>query len=265
MFTLKAQPLEDARPRPRRTESAPAHDALAVALLRAHKIDEAGREIDAALASTRTTRTRTSWPPSWLAGERPRRPGEAPARHQDGRRRRLHRRDGPRRARRGAARRGPRRAALEAAHRFDPTQADAVRGLYDLATTDKRDADALAALREVARLDQHERRAGTSCSGSSSRPSAGTRLAGSASRPSTSTCRAPTSTSATRARSRRREHERAAFELESALLCDAKPAEKAEAHALLARERLALGDAAGARAHRDEALASTRTTRPRAP
>ena len=46
----------------------------------------------------------------------------------------------------------------------------------------------------------------------------------------------------------------AAFELESALLCDAKPPEKAEAHALLAREKLALGDAAAARQHRDEAL-----------
>jgi tetratricopeptide (TPR) repeat protein len=50
------------------------------------------------------------------------------------------------------------------------------------------------------------------------------------------------------------DHETAAFELESALLCESKPPEKAAAHALLARERLALGDAAGARAHRDEAL-----------
>jgi tetratricopeptide (TPR) repeat protein len=50
------------------------------------------------------------------------------------------------------------------------------------------------------------------------------------------------------------EHETAAFELESALLCETKPPEKAAAHALLARERLALGDTAAARAHRDEAL-----------
>ena len=50
------------------------------------------------------------------------------------------------------------------------------------------------------------------------------------------------------------DHETAAFELESALLCESKPPEKAAAHVLLAREKLALGDAAGARAHRDEAL-----------
>jgi Flp pilus assembly protein TadD len=49
-------------------------------------------------------------------------------------------------------------------------------------------------------------------------------------------------------------HEQAAFELESALLCDGKPRDKASAHALLARERLALGDGAAARKERDEAL-----------
>jgi hypothetical protein len=50
------------------------------------------------------------------------------------------------------------------------------------------------------------------------------------------------------------DHETAAFELESALLCAGKPAEKATEHALLAREKLALGDAAGAKADRDEAV-----------
>ena len=37
------------------------------------------------------------------------------------------------------------------------------------------------------------------------------------------------------------DHDAAAFELESALLCDSKPQEKAVAHALLARERSTLG------------------------
>ena len=50
------------------------------------------------------------------------------------------------------------------------------------------------------------------------------------------------------------DHERAAFELESALLCEAQPPELATAHALLARERLTMGDTAGARKHHDEAL-----------
>jgi predicted Zn-dependent protease len=50
------------------------------------------------------------------------------------------------------------------------------------------------------------------------------------------------------------EHDAAAFELQSALLCDAKPEEKATTHALLARELSALGDSARARGERDEAL-----------
>jgi Flp pilus assembly protein TadD len=50
------------------------------------------------------------------------------------------------------------------------------------------------------------------------------------------------------------DHETAAYELQSALLCDGSPQDKAEAHALLAREMLALHDVAGARTHREEAL-----------
>jgi tetratricopeptide (TPR) repeat protein len=50
------------------------------------------------------------------------------------------------------------------------------------------------------------------------------------------------------------DHDTASFELESALLCDGKPEQKAEVHALLAKERQALGDMSGAKSHRDEAL-----------
>jgi tetratricopeptide (TPR) repeat protein len=57
-----------------------------------------------------------------------------------------------------------------------------------------------------------------------------------------------------RALSAKGDHETAAFELETALLCDAKRDEKATAHALLAQERLVLGDPTAARSHRDEAL-----------
>lgn len=51
------------------------------------------------------------------------------------------------------------RAHLEAARRFDPTQVEALAALYDLARKQGRRADALAALRELSVLDQHERRA----------------------------------------------------------------------------------------------------------
>ncbi len=50
------------------------------------------------------------------------------------------------------------------------------------------------------------------------------------------------------------DHGAASFELESALLCEAKPEDRATALALLAGERLALGDRADARARRDQAL-----------
>ena len=147
------------------------------------------------------------------------------------------------------------RAAFEAAHRFDPTQAEPLRGLYEIATEEKRDADALAALEGATRLDQHDRR--------------GYRLLldklvaakrwNDAKRVGQSLLyldveSAAMHTTYARALSATGDHETAAFELESALLCDAKREEKVAAHALLAQERLALGDSAAARAHRDEAL-----------
>ena len=141
-------------------ESAPAHVAYAVALLRAKKADEASRQIDAALKADPGDRD-AHFVASKLA---------AAARDPDAQEKHL-------RAIRASGADGyavemalaevadarkdhaAARAALEAAHRFDPTQVDPLRSLYDLAVGDKRDADALAALREVARLDQHDRRA----------------------------------------------------------------------------------------------------------
>jgi cellulose synthase operon protein C len=147
------------------------------------------------------------------------------------------------------------RAALEAAHRFDPTQVEPVRGLYDLALGEKRDADATAWLREVVRLDQHDRRAyrlllerlveGGQWDEAKRVGEAALFVDLQSEAVHVGYARALAATG---------DHERASFELESALLCEGKPPEMAVAHALLARERLALGDSAGARAHRDAAL-----------
>jgi tetratricopeptide (TPR) repeat protein len=147
------------------------------------------------------------------------------------------------------------RAALESAHRFDPTQAEPLRGLYDLASTEKREADALAALREIARLDQHDRRAYRLLLDKL----VAARRWDEAKRVGEAALYVDIASSAVhvgyaRALSAAGNHGTAAFELESAILCNSKPQERATAHALLARERVALGDAAGARAHRDEAL-----------
>ncbi|MFO0671705.1 MAG: hypothetical protein U0235_19090 [Polyangiaceae bacterium] len=50
------------------------------------------------------------------------------------------------------------RAELMAAHRFDPSQTEPLRGLFDLAREAKDSAAALVALRELAPLEQHDRR-----------------------------------------------------------------------------------------------------------
>ena len=147
------------------------------------------------------------------------------------------------------------RAALEAAHRFDPTQPDAVRGLYDLAADEKREADALAALRELARLDQHDRRAWRKLLDTlvEAKHWDEARRVGEAAL-YVDVESGGLHVDYARALAAGGDHEASAFELESALLCDGKPEDKAMAHALLARERLALGDTTAARAHRDEAL-----------
>jgi tetratricopeptide (TPR) repeat protein len=51
------------------------------------------------------------------------------------------------------------RAHLEAARRFDPTQVEALQALHDLAKKENRKGDMIAALRELSVLDQHEPRA----------------------------------------------------------------------------------------------------------
>ena len=155
-----------------------------------------------------------------------------------------------------ARRDGPReRAALEAAHRFDATQVEPLRRLFELASTQRRDADALAALREIARLDQHNGRVYTLLLEklvSSGQWDEAKRVGQAAIYVDVAS--AAIHVSYARALSATGEHEAAAFELESALLCDSKPKAKATAHALLARERGALRDPAGALAERDEAL-----------
>lgn len=147
------------------------------------------------------------------------------------------------------------RTSLEAAHRDDPTQAEPLRGLYDLASADKREADALAALREIARLDQHDRRTYKLLLEklvAAGRWEEAKRVGEAALY--VDVLSPATHVGYARALSATGDHRSASFELDSALLCDAPPPEKAMAHALLARERMALGDLAGARMHRDQAI-----------
>src|SRR5258708_28933502 len=50
------------------------------------------------------------------------------------------------------------RAGCEKGYKYEPSQSEPLKGLYDLAKEDKRDDDMLDALRRIARLEQHDRR-----------------------------------------------------------------------------------------------------------
>ncbi len=156
----------------------------------------------------------------------------------------------------GAAKdKGGERASLEAAHRFDPTQVDPLRRLYDLASEDKREADALNVLRELAPLDQHDRHAWKLLLDglvAAKNWDEARRVGDAAIYVDVESYAVHYDYAQALAATGR--HEAASFEAESALLCEAKPEEKAAAHVLLAKERATLGDAAGAKSHRDEAL-----------
>jgi tetratricopeptide (TPR) repeat protein len=257
LFDPRSTSLEDAAAAVAATpQAAAAHVAYAIALLRAKKADDAGREIEAALKLD-PGNLDAHFVASKLAGA---------TKDLDGQEKHLRAiavagGDGytvemalaevaeARKDRAGS------RAALDAAHRFDPTQVDPLRALYELDAADKRDADALGALREIARLDQHDRRAyglllealvaGKHWDEARSVGQAAIYV---------DVESAVVHVDYARALSAGGDHVAASFELESALLCDAKPADRAVALALLAGERLALGDVAGARARRDEAV-----------
>jgi cellulose synthase operon protein C len=257
LFDPPSTSLEDATAA---AQAAPAnvhaHVAYAIALLRAKKADEAGRELDAAFKLDPNDRD-AHFVAAKLAGGTGDVAGQEKhllaiaASGGDGYTVQMSLAEIAGAKKDQAAL----RTALEAAHRFDPTQVDPLRGLYDLAKADKRDADALAALREVARLDQHDRRAYKLLLDAlvvGKQWDEARRVGEAAMYVDVES--AEIHVNYARALSATGDHARASFELESALLCDAKPEDRALALALLAGERLALGDAAGARSRRDEAL-----------
>ena len=257
-FDLRPKPLDEAKAAAAAAtpDNAAAHGAYAVALLHAHKVDEAVQELEAALHADPGDKD-AHFLSAKLAGMK-----KDPA-TQEKHLRAIQAAGGDGydlemelgELAEAKKDRTAMRAALEAAHRFDPTQPEPVRGLLELATDDKRDADALDALRTLAPLDQHDRRSWRLLLDRLVEARAwdeAKRVGESALYVDVQS--ADVHTGYARALAATGDHEKAAFELESALLCEAKPAEKATAHALLARERLALGDPAGAKTHRDEAL-----------
>lgn len=147
------------------------------------------------------------------------------------------------------------RQDLAIAHEHDPTMVEPLQGLYDLAHKEHRDAEALALLRQVTALDQHDRKAwkalleGLVATGAwdEARKVGESAMFVDVENPEVHALYA-------RALSQGGDHRRALFELDSALACGPKGKTAATVHALLAKEHLALGDPSKAKAERDEAL-----------
>jgi tetratricopeptide (TPR) repeat protein len=141
------------------------------------------------------------------------------------------------------------------AHDFDPTMSEPIAALYDLDHKEKRDAEALGWLRKIARLDQHDRKAyrllleGLVKSGQFVEAKAVGESAMFVDPESHAI-----HTLYAEALSQTGDHAKAAFELESALLCSPPPADAAAIHARLAKEALALGNRAKAKAEQSDAL-----------
>ncbi len=257
LFDMRPLSLEDAQAAAASApRSAHAHAALALALLRSNKPDDAQKEVDEALGLDDGDKD-AHYLAAKLAGANKDCEGQGKhlraiqAAGGDGYTVRMALAD----VAECVHDKGTTRAELEAAHRFDPTQAEPLRRLYEIATDEKRDADALAALRELAPLDQHDRRAWRLLLDRL----VAERAWDEASRVGESAIYVDVESYAVHfdyaeALAAKGRHEAAAFEAESALLCEAKPEEKAAARVLLERERLALGDVGAARSHRAPSL-----------
>jgi Tfp pilus assembly protein PilF len=144
---------------------------------------------------------------------------------------------------------------LEAAYRFDPSQSEPLKGLFDLANQAKREGDALAALEKLAQLEQHDRKVWRLLLDklvTAKRWEDARRIGESAI--FVDIMGLQTHALYARALAASNAHDKAAYELETAVLCPGKPPEKATAHALLAQELVALKRNGEATKHLEEAL-----------
>jgi len=146
------------------------------------------------------------------------------------------------------------RNALESAYHYDPSQSEPLKGLFDLAHEEKRDADELDLLQKIAPLEQHDRKIWrmlleklvAAKRWEEARAAGESAIFVDVEHPLTHIAYA-------RALSNLGDHGKAIFELESALACAPPAKEKATAHALLAAEYAALKNVGEARKHLAEA------------
>jgi hypothetical protein len=242
MFDLKAKSVDDARAA---VNSAPmsgtAHVALALALLNAHQSDEAAKEIDLALRIDPTNADAHFLVARTAAA---RKDADAQEKHL--------------RAIKGAGGDGytvemglaevaktrndreGERAALEAAYRFDPSQVEPQKELLKMAKAANRESDVVSALRAITSLDQHDRAAYKELLERlvAAKAWSEARSVGEAAIYVDVQSEAIHRAYAL-ALSASGDHKAAAFELESALLCESEPQEALALRALLAQERAA--------------------------
>ena len=254
LFDDRARPLDEAQARVKSSPNdAAAHAALALALVHARKVDEAKKEIEAALKLDPKDMN-AHYLGSKLAGK----DADAQLAHLvaiqkaggDGYPVRM----GLAEVAEAKKDKVGLRAAFEAAHRFDPTQGEPVKGLFDLAHEENREADEITLLKELAPLDQHNRKVWRmlldKLVAAKRWPEA--RSVGE-STIFVDVEHGPTHVAYARALSAVGDHANAVYELESAVLCAGPPKNVATAHALLAAELVTLKNSPEARKHLAEA------------
>lgn len=144
---------------------------------------------------------------------------------------------------------------FEAAHRLDPSQTEPLKGLYDLAHEEKREGDELDLLRKLTKLEQHDKqiwRLLLEKLVAEKQWDEARRVGDSAI--FVDVTGGPTHVLYARALQAQGAHDKAAFELETALLTKMKDKEKATVHGLLAQSLVALKRTSDATKQRDEAL-----------
>jgi tetratricopeptide (TPR) repeat protein len=258
VFARKPQDLDDAK---RAVKNAPndagAHVDLAMSLLRARKADEAKKELEAALSIDPKNADAHFVSAKLAVGKKD---AATAVKHLDTMR--ANGQDGfvvhmmladLAEAKEDKAQM---RFHLEAAHRMDPSQSEPLKGLYDMAHEAKNPADELVLLRDLAQLEQHDKKVWrmllehlvTAKQWDEARKVGDSAVF-------VDVTGGPTHVLYAEVLSQQGAHENAAFELETALLCPAKDkAERAKQHVLLAKEYVALGKKADATKHKDEAL-----------
>jgi tetratricopeptide (TPR) repeat protein len=147
------------------------------------------------------------------------------------------------------------RFEFELAHEFDPTMVEPLQALYDVDHRAKRDNATLDWLRQIAKLDQHDRKAYRLLLEGlvDAKQFAEAKAVGEAAmfvdveNPVIHALYA-------RALAETGDHKKAVFELESGLACDPPAPQAAQFHARLSAEHLALGNREKAKAEQAEAL-----------